>query len=973
MKQLKLSRSLFRGSYLKTILLLIFCCPTFAAGAGTSFLNPDRFLAGFAEADWYKENIPFLEVPDPAIQKIYYYRWSSFKRHIHYTNPAHGFIITEFAHVPGYSGAFGAINAAAGHHIYEGRWLKNQRYLDDYEIFWMRGAGRNPTAGYDTGGLNSAHQYSFWAADAAYNRFLVHGRRDFVQSLLPDLVRQYEEWNPNFDSARGLYWQFPVWDAMEFTISSYQSNDPYHGGAGFRPSLNAYQWADARAVSAIARLAGKDDLAADFESRARALKSNMQAQLWDPKREFFYHMMHRNAEQGYPQPEGSLLDGREIIGFFPWAFHMPDPQYAVAWKQLMDPQGFYALYGPTTAERRHRLFLHEAEAGCCRWNGVSWPFATSLTLMGLANLLNDQAQTYVSKDDYFKLLRNYALTHSKQGRPYIAEAHHPDEDRWIYDGTNHSEHYNHSTFNDLVISGLIGIRPRADNRFVLNPLVPSNWNYFLLENVPYHGQLITVLWDRDGTRYGQGPGLRIYQNGDEIASVASLGRMEVELRMTPRQAEPIRLDNIAANPSRRGFPSPIASFTGAQDNPWEPLDGDIWYDDIPDSRWTAYGSPHASDWYGVDFGSPRLVDEIQLYFYDDGGGVKAPLDYTVQYWNGQAWLDAESQVKTPSVPRGPDRNLVRFSPVYGSQFRVVFTHQGASRTGLTEFEVWNTGGSGPAYQLIHRTSGKCLDLAGGSAADGAKIQLWTCTGGSNQQWRLDPLPHGNYRLVHIQSGKVLDAAAGLNRDGAAVRQWSWKGTKNQQLHFSPSNEGWLRIAFAESGKLLDVQGCADADGSSIHQWTWTGSDCQQWRLQPVGFNKIVNVHSAKVLDVDGVSSADGANIHQWTYLNSPNQHWAFTPNDNGWYSIQARHSGKIVDSAGVQDQGEGVNVQQWSPERSLDQQWRIEPLADGTFRIVVRHSGKVLDLSGCGTKDGTNVQLWTWLDNTCQRFRIERP
>src|SRR5262245_27452597 len=108
-------------------------------GAGTNFLDADRVLAGLAEKQWYKDNIPLLDIPDGSIQQTYYYRWSAYKRHIHYTEPGQGYIISEFAHVPGYAGAFGAINAAAGHHIYEGRWLRNQRYLDDYEIFWMRG------------------------------------------------------------------------------------------------------------------------------------------------------------------------------------------------------------------------------------------------------------------------------------------------------------------------------------------------------------------------------------------------------------------------------------------------------------------------------------------------------------------------------------------------------------------------------------------------------------------------------------------------------------------------------------------------------------------------------------------------------------------------------------------------------------------------------------------------------------------
>ncbi|WP_439654487.1 RICIN domain-containing protein [Streptacidiphilus neutrinimicus] len=33
-------------------------------------------------------------------------------------------------------------------------------------------------------------------------------------------------------------------------------------------------------------------------------------------------------------------------------------------------------------------------------------------------------------------------------------------------------------------------------------------------------------------------------------------------------------------------------------------------------------------------------------------------------------------------------------------------------------------------------SGLCLDVTGASTADGALVQLWTCSGQSNQHWTL---------------------------------------------------------------------------------------------------------------------------------------------------------------------------------------------------------------------------------------------
>lgn len=95
----------------------------------TNFVNKDSKLENFFEPQWFKDNIPFVEVPVKEIEDIYYYRWSSLKRHLRYTIPGAGYIITEFVHKVGYSQKFDTINAAAGHHIYEARWLRNTRYV----------------------------------------------------------------------------------------------------------------------------------------------------------------------------------------------------------------------------------------------------------------------------------------------------------------------------------------------------------------------------------------------------------------------------------------------------------------------------------------------------------------------------------------------------------------------------------------------------------------------------------------------------------------------------------------------------------------------------------------------------------------------------------------------------------------------------------------------------------------------------
>jgi hypothetical protein len=73
--------------------------------------------------------------------------------------------------------------------------------------------------------------------------------------------------------------------------------------------------------------------------------------------------------------------------------------------------------------------------------------------------------------------------------------------------------YNHSTYGDLIINGLVGLRPRADNMVEVNPLVPEGTcDYFCLDGITYHGVTLTIFYDRTGERYGKGEGLHLLAN-----------------------------------------------------------------------------------------------------------------------------------------------------------------------------------------------------------------------------------------------------------------------------------------------------------------------------------------------------------------------------------------------------------------------------------------------------------------------------
>jgi hypothetical protein len=465
--------------------------------------NIVNYISNEESWPWMNSNIPLFECPDKTLERIYYYRWWTFRKHIKKTED--GFVLTEFLDKVGHSGKYNTISCALGHHIYEGRWLHNKRYIDQYSLFWYRGNNGGPQP--------HLHRYSNWAIDALYNRHLVNMDRSFVVGLLDDFIRDFEAWEEEKRLANGLFWQYDVWDGMEESISGSRKHK------NTRPPLNSYMYANARAIAKIARMAGKPDLAGEYENKAAKIKALVQNLLWDGNDKFFKVRLEA----------GPLADVREQIGLIPWYFNLPDAGFEQAWLQILDPEGFKAPMGLMTAERRHPAFRSHG-VGTCEWDGAVWPYATSQSLVALANVLRNYEQDYVSKKDHFEALLTYARSHNRDGKPYIGEYLDENTGQWLTPDSDRSRYYNHSTFCDLIISGLVGLVPREDDTVEVHPLIPDDaWDWFCLDNVLYHGKILTVLWDRTGDKYGKGAGLRVYEYGKELAHTVHLRRITAKL------------------------------------------------------------------------------------------------------------------------------------------------------------------------------------------------------------------------------------------------------------------------------------------------------------------------------------------------------------------------------------------------------------------------------------------------------------
>ncbi|TGJ82500.1 hypothetical protein E0Z10_g6276 [Xylaria hypoxylon] len=686
---------------------------------GTSFIDHEDTISGFHGRTFLRDNIPYIDIPDKLVQDVYYYRWTSLQRNLRYVTAGIGYMCTEFVHPVGYAQAFGTIDAAAGHQIDEARWLRNTAYADDYIQLYTRGPA-DPL------------QYTQWILDATSRRAMVTGDSEFLANQLHGMIRVWGLWDPYFNSTVGLYYYQPVWDAQELSLPGFVA-DPGNtnwdlrkdGPDTYRPSHNAYMVANARAIARAASIAHDDLIESNFSRIADELEAAMYERLWAPEQEFFLgvdYPVFRPVPNGskltsfLPQmdvirpdnPELTRLTGREQVGLFPYRFGIGlEKSYAQpALDAMFDPAGFLAPYGPTTLEIRDPWFAATKPD----------PNYSAIYRSGVTNATAEQ---------YYQYLHTYALTQQKNGKPYVAESHSPFGDVWSADSRNHSEHYDHSTNNDDVITGLLGILPQPDDTLHISPIVPTNWTYFALENLPYHGHLVTVLYDKDGLRYNAGLGLTVYVDGeiihhgeDQFAVVPIPPPVVV-----PHDEKPI---NIAANPDGPGqYPTADATFTYPADYSYKAIDGVVYYDQVPDNRWTDYTSPNMNDTLTVHFARPHNVSSVTLALYSDisrGGSVDLPRLIEIYGSSGHV-----TTVDSSTMLMSNDHNEISFDTVETTFVAVnMYRRSAATWVGVCELEVWTPPPTGPTYFAVdaHLTGANTqvlFDMSSTATSNGAVV------------------------------------------------------------------------------------------------------------------------------------------------------------------------------------------------------------------------------------------------------------
>ncbi|MFC9287970.1 ricin-type beta-trefoil lectin domain protein [Streptomyces sp. NPDC057052] len=225
----------------------------------------------------------------------------------------------------------------------------------------------------------------------------------------------------------------------------------------------------------------------------------------------------------------------------------------------------------------------------------------------------------------------------------------------------------------------------------------------------------------------------------------------------------------------------------------------------------------------------------------NGDSRHGQVDYTVEYYTmghltkfvrpGAQRIASTASAAVPNVAwRNPDGSKALIAYNGSASARTITVNWGAQhatyslpgRTSATFTWSGTQSGGGAATGSLVGLAGKCLDVAGGSTADGTAVQLHDCNGTAAQSWTVRP--DGSVLAL----GKCLDVTSASTADGAKVQLYGCNGSGAQRWSYDASTGDVVNTA---ADKCLDVSDNSSANGARAQIWSCTGAANQKWTLR----------------------------------------------------------------------------------------------------------------------------------------------
>jgi beta-N-acetylglucosaminidase/P2-related tail formation protein len=182
------------------------------------------------------------------------------------------------------------------------------------------------------------------------------------------------------------------------------------------------------------------------------------------------------------------------------------------------------------------------------------------------------------------------------------------------------------------------------------------------------------------------------------------------------------------------------------------------------------------------------------------------------------------------------------------------------------------------YSIVSKCNGLYVDVYNAVATNGTNIQMCNSNGLDAQKFKLEKIAEtsnpsemegeqtiedGKYAIKSaVNTDYAVDVAGGSTANGANIQLYKYRGILSQQFNITYLGDGYYKILAAHSDKSIDVYNGGKTIGTNVQQCEQNKEDAQKWIIKDVGngYYSIISKCNGLYLDVYNAVAANGTNI-----------------------------------------------------------------------------------------------------------------
>lgn len=443
--------------------------------------------------DWFRRNVPALQVRNSDLLKMYYYRWFVVYRGSHETRrliPDHEYPRPVMYESPTGGWYDCVIGLPVPMQIQEAAWMRDPAPGWNHVLNWADG-------------VKGYRDYVQFTPVAVWKLYKSHPDRDKLSRCF-GAMKSYslEKVGNSFDRLPVQQSSWPV--GAEYQPNFYQFTTPPWD---YRNDVELSKSAPGLHVATLVRLdtagyaigslaaAGRMAGALDKPEDKKTLSDGADSMLAIVKKN------HWNPELGLflaaDPASGKLADQAACYdSFVPYMWGMiQEPQYLKAFDKLLDPEWFWDDFPISTAAKTCPMYfdnnavvgptaatLQKPHLYGCSWNGTTWNYTNSLIAESFGQGALGRSELRDHWVDFFMRWSEMQFQYGDRSVPYASEHHRPGDGARL----GQPSEYFHNSWIDPFVSYWCGIR--LDNDLKTLAFDPFSAESFALSHVPLFGK-----------------------------------------------------------------------------------------------------------------------------------------------------------------------------------------------------------------------------------------------------------------------------------------------------------------------------------------------------------------------------------------------------------------------------------------------------------------------------------------------------